>query len=172
MRFTPAAVSLAVVLALTSSVSIGQKPDPIHPQSLMWLQQGQAALGAGAYDKAVDAFETALVIDPRNRNAYLGMAQVSRARQLPGKAIRFYDEALRLNPQDVATLQAQGQAMIAKGAIASARGNLAKITALCKSGCEAATQLGSAINSAGNSAGARMTANAATPGKQTQPVVE
>lgn len=168
MRFTPAAVSLAVVLALTSSVSIGQKPDPINPQSLMWLQQGQSALGAGAYDRAVDAFETALVIDPRNRSAYLGLAHVARARQLPGKAIRFYDEALRLNPQDVATLEAQGQAMIAKGAIASARGNLAKIAALCKSGCAAATQLGSAINSAG----ARMTANTATPRDQVKPVVE
>lgn len=168
MRFTPAAVTLAVVLGLTSSVSIGQKPDPINPQSLMWLQQGQAALGSGAYDTAIDAFETALVIDPRNRNAYLGLAQVARARQLPGKAIRFYDEALRLNPQDVATLSAQGQAMIAKGAIASARGNLAKITALCKSGCEAASQLGSAINGAG----ARMTANSTTAPSQTKPVVD
>lgn len=150
MRFTPAAVSLAVVLAVTSSASIGQKPSPIDARSLGWMQRGEAAFASGAYDQAIDAYETALVLDPRNRGAFVGLARVARAQGLPGKAIRYYDDALRLEPRDVAALQAQGMAMLAKGAVESARGNLDRIKKTCKNRCEAADKLAGAI--AGSSA--------------------
>jgi len=145
MRFTPAAVSLAIVLAITSSGSIGQKPSPLDPRSISWSQRGAAALAAGGLDLATDAFETALALDPRNRGAFVGLAQVAHAQGLPGKEIRFYDEALLLDPQDVNVLQAQGVAMLSRGAVESARGNLAKIKTVCKKGCDAASRLASAI---------------------------
>lgn len=149
MRFTPAAVSLTVLLAVTSSISHGQKPISLDPRSLQWLEQGTAAYSAGQLDRATDAYETALVLDPRNRNAFIGLAQVARSQQLPGKAIRYYDEALSLDPKDVTTLQQQGIAMLEKGAVESARGNLARIRESCKSDCAAASTLASAIS--GNS---------------------
>lgn len=145
MRFTPAAVSLAVLLAVTSSVSMGQKPVSLDPRSVQWSERGVTAFAAGNLDGATDAYETALVLDPRNRVAFVGLAQVADAQQLPGKAIRYYDEALSLDPQDMNTLRAQGLAMIEKGALESARGNLARIKESCKSRCDAADQLASAI---------------------------
>lgn len=145
MRFTPAAVSLAVVLAVTSSGSVGQKPSPLDPRSISWSERGAAVLADGKLDQATDAFETSLALDPRNRGAFIGLAQVAHAQGLPGKEIRLYDEALLLDPQDVNVLQAQGSAMIARGAIESARGNLAKIKTVCKKGCDAANRLAKAI---------------------------
>lgn len=149
MRFTPAAVSLAVLLAVTSSVSLGQKPASIDPRSLQWSERGVTAFAAGNLDGATDAFETSLVLDPRNRNAFVGLAQVAEAQKLPGKAIRYYDEALSFDPKDVTTLRAQGLAMLEKGALESARGNLARIKENCKGRCEAADQLASAIATRG-----------------------
>lgn len=149
MRFTPAAVSLAVLLAVTSSASLGQKTASLDPRSIQWSDKAGAAFTAGDLDGATDGFETALVLDPRNRTAFIGLARIAEAQKLPGKAIRFYDEALSLDPKDVAALRAQGLAMIEKGALASARSNLARIKDICRNGCEAANQLSSAIASSG-----------------------
>lgn len=149
MRFTPAAVSLAALFAVTSSVSIGQKPQSVDPRSAQWSDRGTAALAAGNLSGATDAYETALVLDPANRTAFVGLAQVADAQKLPGKAIRYYDEALSLDPKDVSALRSQGLAMVEKGALESARGNLAKIKESCKARCEAADQLSGAIAKAG-----------------------
>ena len=58
-----------------------------------------------------------------------------RWRSLPGKAIRLYREALLLEPGDRQALKGQGDALVAKGAIAQAKVNLAKLKTLCKGGC-------------------------------------
>ncbi|MET0238580.1 MAG: tetratricopeptide repeat protein [Sphingobium sp.] len=145
MRFTPAAVSLAVVLAISSSASLGQKPSSLSPRSIQWSEKGVAAFAAGDLDGATDAYETALTLDPRNRVAFVGLAEIAHKQDLPGKAIRYYDEALSLDPKDVSALQNQGLAMLEKGAVESARGNLARIKQNCKSRCDAADQLASAI---------------------------
>ena len=146
MRFTPATIALAAVLATVSSVGIGQRPDAqIEPLSLEWLKKGEAAQQAGDLNGATDALETALAVDPRNRAAYLVLGKVARTQGLQGKAIRYYREALLLDPTDVAALSGQGQAMVEKGALAKARENLARVKNLCKTDCPAAVQLSSAI---------------------------
>lgn len=172
MRFTPAAVSLAVLLAVTSSVSIGQKPSPIDSRSVSWAQRGAAALSAGKLSEATDAYEAALVLDPRNQVAYVGMAKVAQAQGLPGKAIRFYDNALHLDPNDVISLQGQGQAMLEKGAVSSARNNLAKIKTLCKARCEAGDKLASAISTTGSAPPRVVSTSTLTPAPSGAPVKE
>lgn len=149
MRFTPAAVSLAVLLAVSSSISHGQKPSSLDPRSIQWSERGVAAFAGGNLDGATDAYETSLALDPRNRVAYVGLAQIAQSQELPGKAIRYYDEALSLDPKDVSTLQQQGLAMLEKGAVESARGNLARIKESCKTRCTAADELATAIASNG-----------------------
>ncbi|HEX7858605.1 MAG TPA: tetratricopeptide repeat protein [Sphingobium sp.] len=147
MRFTPAAVSLAVLLAVSSSISHGQKPTSIDSRSVQWAERGAAAYTAGNFNGATDAYETALALDPRNSVAFVGLARIARSQDLPGKAIRYYDEALDLDPKDVTILQQQGVAMLEKGAVESARSNLARIKESCKSRCTAADELAAAIAS-------------------------
>lgn len=146
MRFTPATLALAAVLATVSSVGVSQRPDAqIDPLSLQWMKQGEAAARAGDLPGANDALETALAVDPRNRGAFVALAQVARKQGLQGKAIRLYGEALLLDPQDVTALSGQGEAMVEKGAVAKARENLAQVRTICKDACAPATQLAAAI---------------------------
>lgn len=146
MRFSPVAIALSVTLMVVSSGAVGQKADDqINPKSLALLAEGQSALKAGNYSAANDALETALAIDPRNRAAFVALGRVAQAQELPGKAIRMYFEALALEPNDVAVLSAQGEAMVQKGAVERARANLARVKALCKSECAPAMQLADAI---------------------------
>lgn len=146
MRFSPTVLALALVLGTMSSSSIGQKPDSqIDPRSLALLTQGEALRKAGNLAGAEDMLETALAVDARNRGAYVAMGHVAAAQGLPGKAIRFYRNALALEPNDTAALAGQGEAMVQKGAVESARANLTRISRVCKGSCPPATQLAAAI---------------------------
>ena len=146
MRISSVAIAATLTIVCVTTSLSGQRPDDqINPQSLQFLAQGKAAKAAGNLDGATDLLETSAAIDPRNRAAFTTLAEVAEARDLPGKAIRLYREALLLEPNDVAALQAQGEAMVMKGALVAAQANLAKIRTLCKSACPAATQLSAVI---------------------------
>lgn len=146
MRFTPASIALAALLTTVSSVGLTQRPDAqIEPLSLEWMRAGEAASKAGNLSGAVDAYESALAVDPRNRAAYVALADVARAQELPGKAIRLYREALLLDPTDVRALVGQGEAMVAKGAVAKAKENLAAAQKTCGAHCGAVGKLSAAI---------------------------
>ncbi|NIJ07054.1 Tfp pilus assembly protein PilF [Sphingomonas vulcanisoli] len=125
---------------------MGQRPDTqIDARSLALLGQAQAAYKAGNFASAEDLLETALAVDPRNRAAYVTMGEVATAQQLPGKAIRFYREALTMEPNDTAALSGEGVAMVQKGALDPAKANLARIRTLCKADCPPAVTLAAAI---------------------------
>jgi tetratricopeptide (TPR) repeat protein len=146
MRFTPASIALAALLTTVSSVGLTQRPDTqISPLSIEWQHAGVAARKAGNFEGANDALETALAVDPRNRTAYVELAEVARAQGLQGKAIRLYREALLLDPSDVGALVGQGEAMVEKGAIAKAKENLVQARNACKSDCVAVGKLAAAI---------------------------
>ncbi len=162
MRLTPPAIAIAVLLATVSSVSHGQRPDSqIDPRSLMLLRMGQAEGAAGRYDPATDALESALAVDPKNRTAFLALAEVAKKQGLPGKAIRLYREALLIEPNDIVALAGQGEALVAKGAVTKAKENLAKVKTLCLSTCPEQVTLAAAIDK--NAAGTAISAQTVTP---------
>lgn len=146
MRFTAVSAALALMALSVSTSLMAQRPDDqIDPRSLALLAQGRAAQAAGNIDGAEDALESALAVDPRNRAAFVVLAEISRGRGLPGKAIRLYHEALALDPNDLTALRGQGEAMVVKGAVAKAKENLARIQTLCKTSCADATALAATI---------------------------
>jgi tetratricopeptide (TPR) repeat protein len=146
MRSLPLALaaSLALVSISTSLQGQGARPG-LDPRSAQLLAEGKAARAAGNIDAAIDAWETAVAVDPRNRAAFVALAEAADARGLPGKAIRLYREALLLEPNDVVALAGQGEALVAKGAVKRAQENLARIRTICKKPCGEATQLAAAI---------------------------
>ena len=146
MRLTPIALTLAIALATLASAGQGQKPDDqIDVRSVALAQQGQALAQQARYQEATDLLESALVVDPRNRQAYIGLAKAAQGLKLPGKAIKFYFEALKLEPNDVAALAGQGEALVQRGAVERAKKNLERIKTLCANPCPPANQLAAVI---------------------------
>lgn len=162
MRFSPPVLALSLALLTVASVSHGQKPDSkLQPQSVALMAEASRLSAAGKYDEAAGLLETALAVDPRNRGAFIALARVAEKQGLPGKAIRFYREALLIEPNDVVALSGQGEAMVAKGAITKAKENLARIKQLCVAACPEQLQLASAIER--GSAAPVMSAQAVQP---------
>lgn len=147
MRVTAISAAAALMVLSVSTSLMAQRPDAqIDPKSLALLQEGKMDRAAGNIDGAQDALESALAVDPRNREAFVVLAEIARGRGLPGKAIRFYSEALALEPNDLAALRGQGEALVAKGATTKAQENLAKIKTICGAGaCNDATVLAASI---------------------------
>lgn len=137
----------ALLLAGTAaSVAVGAaRDDTPNPVASRWLAIGEQALDAKHPVDAIDAFEAALAVDPKSAPAFIGIARAYDAQALPGRAIRYYREALALQPNDLGALEGQGKAMIARGATARARVNLDRIKTLCKGECPAAKRLEMAL---------------------------
>lgn len=144
MRYTPAALAIALIAAMTSSAGMGSATQP-DPRAQAMVLEGRAALAAGDAAGAVDAFEAALAIDPAYAAIYVDLGHAARAQGLFGKAIHFYREALERSPDDYAALAGEGEALAAKGALDGARENLARVEELCGAGCGEAQELAAAI---------------------------
>lgn len=147
MRVLPIAGALGIMTALIASSGQSQTPDSqLNPVSVALLKQGEAALAAGNFAAADDAIETALVVDPRNRQAFNALARVAQRQKLYGQAVRYTNKALALEPNDINALAIQGEAMVEMGATARAQQNLAKVKQLCgANSCAQATELAAAI---------------------------
>lgn len=141
----PASAARPRATAPDAAPARGLPDNQIAPLSLQMLQAGEAQLAAGKPDAATDAFEAALAADPRNRRAYMGLARAAEAQGLPGKAVRFYREALALDPNDLSALEAQGLALVERGAAARAGDNLERVKKLCQGSCPEADRLAAAI---------------------------
>lgn len=146
MRLTPIALSAAIMVATLASAGFSQKPDnQIDPRSVTLAQQGEAQNAQGHYSEARDLLESALAVDPRNRGAYIGLAHAAQGEKMYGEAIKFYFDALKLEPNDVNALAGQGEALVQRGAVDRAKQNLDRIRTICKSNCPQAAQLAAVI---------------------------
>jgi len=133
VRLTPLTIAFGVSALSLSSVGSTQGR-AITADSLVWTQRGDAALAGGQASDATDAYETAAAIDPDNARAFNGLAAAAMALELPGKAIRFYREALLLDDANRDALAGIGLAFATKGATSQAEASLARLEAVCGGG--------------------------------------
>lgn len=152
MRFTPAAILLAGAFALSSSSSIGkigpQGPSAIKdtsPEAAAWMDHGSAALDANDLAGARNSYETALLLAPGDPAIYFALGKIARAEKMPGRAIKYFDDAIRLDPKNQTAVLEEGLAMMDKGAIESARQTLAQLKTMCAKNCAIAEPLAAAI---------------------------
>ncbi|MCG2842341.1 tetratricopeptide repeat protein [Sandaracinobacter sp. RS1-74] len=154
------AMALALALLMASAPSDAARPrdsapDPaparglpdnqLAPLSLRQLEAGDAQLNARNTAAAIEHFEAALAADPRNRQAYIGLGRAAQADGLPGRAVRYYREALEIDPNDLNALELQGNALVERGAKSRAKENLERVKTLCKAPCPTADRLAAAI---------------------------
>ncbi len=144
MRFAPAAVALSLLVAVTSSVSFSAEPK-LSPRAAMLLAEGKAALAQGESQKAIDAFEAALAVEPASSAVLIELGEASRREGLQGKAIGYYREALERDPGNLAAISGEGLAMVEKGAVEKARRNLVQLKSMCGADCAATKTLALAI---------------------------
>jgi cytochrome c-type biogenesis protein CcmH/NrfG len=146
MRFAPAALALSLLAGVTSSIAWSDTGEELNPRAAQLVAEGQALMGTGDHNGAIDAFEAALVVQPGNAQVLIGLAEATRSQGMQGKALHFYRAALVSDPRNVKAISGEGAALAEKGALAKARRNLAQLESLCGSDCEATRQLASVLD--------------------------
>jgi tetratricopeptide (TPR) repeat protein len=146
MRYTPVALALSALVALSASASHSAPLQPMDPRAGALEATGRAALAAGNADRATDDFEAALAIQPGNPLLLLDLADAARAQGMQGKALHYYRSVLVIDPQNVVAIAGEGAALAEKGALAKAQRNLARLQGLCGSNCAPARLLAAAIS--------------------------
>ncbi len=151
MRFSPLVISLSLFLATVSSVGYSHnQDDQISAQAQAFMDKAAQAVEAGQWDEAIGLYETALALHPRNRKAYIALAEIATQQNLPGKAITLYKEVLEISPNNQTALIKQGQLFAQKGAIERAQANLTRLKILCGVDCANNQSLKIAIAKASN----------------------
>ena len=145
MRYYPAALALSLLAGVWSSVGQSAPTQPLDPRAAALLTQGELNLGSGKVDYAVDAYESALTIQPGSIQILLELAEATRAQGMQGKALHYYRLALLADPSDVDAISGEGAALVEKGAVEKARRNLARLQGLCGGNCNATRDLAAAI---------------------------
>ena len=144
MRFAPAAAALSLFVAVSASVGNAASYDP-DPRALALVAEGEALLAEGDTQGAIDAYEAALVVDPGFSQIYIELAEAARAEGLQGKAIHYYREAQERDPENLAAISGEGEALVEKGTLSAALENLEILQSMCGDGCTETMQLAAAI---------------------------
>ena len=145
MRYTPAALALSLLVAVTSSASYSAAPETLDPRAVVLVEDGRKQLDGGNVDAAIDAYEAALAVSPGSTAVYLGLAEATRKQGMQGKALHYYREALEGDPQNLKALAGEGAALVEKGAVDKAKRNLTRLQGLCGETCTEARELAAAI---------------------------
>lgn len=146
MRYTPAAVALSLLVAVTASTSFSAPPAvQLDARAAVLVTAGRAALAAGQVDQAVDDYEAALAIQPGHATIVLSLAEAARRQGMPGKALHYYRQILDREPNNEYAISGEGAALVEKGAVEKARLNLARLETLCGKDCAPSKQLAAAI---------------------------
>lgn len=145
MRYTPAAVALSLLVAVTASTGHSAPAQPIDPRVSALVAQARTDLAAGRVDEAIDNYESALAVQPGNVSVLLGLADATRREGMQGKALHYYREALNDDPQNLQAISGEGAALAEKGAVDKAKRNLTRLEGLCGSDCPATRELAAAI---------------------------
>lgn len=139
MRAAFVGLCVTVMMASTSALAQG-RPGSVNPLSLDFSRQAQASLAAGKTTEALDLFEASVVADPRNTAAYIGLGRTYQQLGMPGRALRYYRQALTINPNDPVALELQAIGFAASGMSQQATANLQRLRRVCASNCTAAIQ--------------------------------
>lgn len=127
MRYTPVAVALSLVVAVSSSVIHSAPQQAMDPRATALVEEGRAAMNSGKVNEAIDSFEAALTVQPGSVPILLDLAAATRRTGLQGKALHYYREALQADPRNLTAIAGEGEALAEKGATEKANRNLARL---------------------------------------------
>ena len=122
---------LLIALFLTLTPANAQVLEVYKDVSVILAGEGDAALEAGDFRVALQKFEQAIVADPGNVSAYIGLGTIYlRIDSLP-TSLKYYDLALWLEPTNLTALELQAHAYLSGDSLDQARLNLEKMQTIC-----------------------------------------
>ena len=129
-----------------STASTAQTADKYHKLSEGYVVKALEAMGSGDAKQAQSLYERALVANPANAFAMVGLGKAHAEQGRTGRGLKYYRFALEVTPNYKPALAEQSLAFIRKGNIDRATTNQMILTRLCSKGCAELTAVNNAID--------------------------
>jgi tetratricopeptide (TPR) repeat protein len=138
---------LAGVLgALVAVPAAAQTSEKHQAMSRQLVVQATAAMKAEKADDARLLYERALVANPANVEALIGLGQAHEYQGAVGRGLKYYRQALEIEPNDQGALEKQALAFLKRDMADRAEDNRDKLARLCLKGCDALSSVTTAID--------------------------
>lgn len=140
-------LALLAALAASPTAEAGKYTERYAKVSEALVAKGKAALEKGDYKAAAQAFEQAVVANPRNALGftYLGVTKLRMGERPLAK--KYFDTALEIDPNQIQALSWAGQADLSASNLESAEAKLRRLSRLCGPNCIEYKQLSEAVSS-------------------------
>lgn len=129
-----ASILIGGVLLLSGPTSANEK---YKDASRLLVNEATTALDVDNTDQAQILFERALVADPANLEALIGLGKTHEAQGRIGRGLKYYRQALAIDPNAHPALEAQAVAFLKRDMVERAQANRDKLAKLCSAGCRA-----------------------------------
>lgn len=140
------AAALALALSATPGLSFDTGGDDSSTAATVpTLDEARADIDAKAWTDAIAKLTEIVAADPQSADGYNLLGYALRNAGNNARAMQAYDKALELNPKHTGALEYQGVLFVKLGDLDKANANLARIEAICGTGCEEYEDLAEAI---------------------------
>ena len=136
-------VSMPAVMAAGSTST--SRPPAASPAQPSPYDLGVKAVKAGDYARALTHLQKVVQTDPRNADAWNYIGFSHRHLKQFDQSLAAYEKALGINPNHRGANEYLGELYLQMGDLGKARDRLAKLDALCPSGCEELNDLRKAV---------------------------
>ncbi|MCK0069816.1 tetratricopeptide repeat protein [Kordiimonas laminariae] len=129
--------SAVVAVSLFAAPAFAQTNEKYKQVSEKYVAEANVALKSENNAQAQVLFERAIVANPANVTALIGLGQTHEAEGRIGRSLKYYRHALEIEPNALPALEAQALAFLKRDMIDRAESNLSKLSRLCPNGCKA-----------------------------------
>ena len=144
MRIRNLLIATALVGVLATP-SFAQTAEKYQELSAQFVTEASRAMTSEQSKEAQSLYERALVANPANIDALIGLGKAHEAQGRIGSGLKYYRKALELEPNDKNALEYQALAFLKRNLRARAESNRDKLASLCTEGCEELDVVASAI---------------------------
>ncbi|MEO0412967.1 MAG: tetratricopeptide repeat protein [Pseudomonadota bacterium] len=124
---------IAAAISLAAAPSVAAKP-PVQISQQM-VSEAEKTSKNGDLEGAARLYEAAIVADPASVDAYVGLGQTQAALKRPKSAKRYFETAVKIDPNNLSALEAQSVHLITLGDLSEAERNINRLRRLCVNGC-------------------------------------
>jgi Flp pilus assembly protein TadD len=144
------AIAVAALLAVPPALAMGPStsPAPTAPTKSSAYLEGQRAVNAKDYTKAVPLLQQAVNSNPQDADANNLLGYSYRKLGNQKAAFMYYQRALQIEPNNKGANEYLGELYVEMNDLPKAEVQLAKVNQLCGTGCEEYRDLKAAIDKA------------------------
>lgn len=130
MRNFVTIVIAAMIMVVAATPAFAERPEFVRA-AVTLVKAGGEALAADEPYEALTLFEQAIIADPKNADAYVGLGRVHVELGKTQSGLNYFSTALEIEPTHLSALEAEAITFLSIDELGDAEDTLAKINRIC-----------------------------------------